>query len=67
MSYLVGLICHYVLDSNVHPYVFYKTGKFDKKMKSTYKYNTIHLFMETFIDNDMIKRREKVNPYKFDI
>lgn len=67
MSYLVGLICHYVLDSNVHPYVFYKTGKFDKKMKSTYKYNNIHLFMETFIDNDMIKRREKVNPYKFDI
>ena len=23
--------------------------------------------METFIDNDMIKRREKINPYKFDI
>lgn len=66
-SFLVGSICHYVLDSTIHPYIFYKTGCFDKKKKSTYKYNNVHTFMETFLDNDMIKRREDINPYKFRI
>jgi len=64
-SYMAGMICHYVLDSNIHPYIIYKTGMFDKKKKCTYKYNHVHEFMETFIDNDMVKRREKSNPYKF--
>lgn len=64
-SYLAGMICHYVLDSNVHPFVIYKTGKFDKNNKNTYKYNNVHEFMEIFIDNDMIKRRENINPYTF--
>lgn len=66
-SFLAGFICHYVLDSTVHPYVIYKTGLFDRKKPSTYRYNNIHAFMEVFIDNDMIMRREKTNPYKFPI
>lgn len=66
-SFLVGFICHYVLDSNLHPYIIYKTGIFDKKKPSTFKYNNVHTFMETFIDNDMIKRRENINPYKYKI
>jgi len=66
-SFLVGFICHYALDSTLHPFIIYKTGMFDKKKPSTYKYNKIHEFMEVFIDNDMVRRREKTNPYKFDI
>ena len=66
-SFLLGVICHFVLDSTFHPYIIYKTGAFDKNNKSTYKYNNIHAFMESFIDNDMIARREKINPYKFNI
>jgi hypothetical protein len=66
-SFLVGTICHYVLDSTVHPYIYYKTGYFNKNDKSTYKYNNVHAFMENFLDNDMIKRRESINPYKFNI
>lgn len=66
-SYLCGLICHYVLDSTIHPFVFYKTGKFEKGKPSTYKYNNVHSFMELFIDNDMVRRREKMNPYRFAI
>ena len=66
-SFIVGFIAHYILDSTVHPYVVYKTGMFNKKDKTTYKYNNIHYFMETFIDNDMIRRRENINPYKFKI
>lgn len=66
-SFLCGFICHYVLDSTIHPYVFYKTGKFEKDKPSTYKYNNLHLFMETYLDNYLIKEREKENPYTFSI
>ncbi len=65
-AFLVGFISHFCLDSNVHPYVYYKTGKMKKGVPSTYKYNNVHEFMEVFLDNDMIRRREKVNPYTFD-
>ena len=64
-SFIVGFISHYVLDSTIHPYIIYKTGMFNKKDKSTYKYNGIHHFMEVFLDNDLIQRRENTNPYKF--
>ena len=66
-SFLVGFICHYVLDSTVHPYVVYKTGCFQRGNPSTYKYNNVHAFMETFLDNDMVARRCKTNPYQFDL
>ena len=66
-SFLFGLICHYVLDSTLHPYIFYKTGVLKKGNPSTYKYNSLHHFMENFIDNDMISRRLNVNPYTFNI
>lgn len=66
-SFIVGFISHFVLDSTIHPYIIYKTGYFDKNNRNTYKYNGIHHFMETFLDNDLIIRREKTNPYKFKI
>ena len=66
-SFLVGFICHFILDATVHPYIIYKTGVFRKKKPNTYKYNNAHSFMETFLDNDMIRRRAKQNPYQFDI
>ena len=65
-TFLVGFICHYALDTTIHPYVIYKTGKFDKRYPETYKYNNVHAFMETYIDNDMVRRRLKCNPYFFD-
>lgn len=65
-SFLFGFICHYALDSTIHPYIIYKTGIFKKGKPSTYKYNNVHAFMETFIDNDMVRRRLKTNPYFFD-
>ena len=66
-SFLLGFICHYALDSTIHPYVFYKTGYYEKSDPNTYKYNNVHAFMETFLDNDMVSRRLKTDPYKFKI
>lgn len=66
-SFLVGFITHYVLDMIVHPFVFYKTGCFKKNVPSSYKYNGLHTFMETYIDNYLIKKRENINPYTFSV
>ena len=66
ISFLYGFICHYVLDSNIHPFVIYKTGLFDKKKKDTYKYNGCHAYMETYLDNIMLKNMNE-DPYSFKI
>ncbi|MDD3241313.1 MAG: zinc dependent phospholipase C family protein [Bacilli bacterium] len=65
MAYLYGLICHFVLDSTIHPYVVYKTGDFDKTNKKTYKYNQLHGELESFFDNYMVAYRENIIPWKF--
>ncbi len=65
MSFLYGMISHYVLDSTLHPYIFYKTGIMDKRNPNTYKYNSMHHILETNIDRYLIKNREKINPCKY--
>lgn len=57
LAYIYGIICHYSLDTTLHPYIFYKTGLFDKTNKDTLKYNSLHNYMETYIDNIMIEKR----------
>lgn len=67
MAYLYGFIAHYVLDSTIHPYVFYKTGEWKKTDKESYKYQGLHHNMEVFLDNYLISKREqeKVHSFKF--
>ena len=66
-SYLYGHICHYILDSTCHPFIFYKTGVFKKKNKKTYKYNSLHADMEYYIDAYLIYQREKILPHKYKV
>ncbi len=42
-AYLCGYLCHYVLDSHTHPYIFYKTGFVRKNEAYTSKYTCYHL------------------------
>ena len=65
MAYLYGMLSHYILDSTMHPYIIYKTGNFDKKDKTTYKYNHLHNEMESYFDNYLLTIRKGSNPYKF--
>ena len=67
ISFLYGYIMHYALDTKVHPYVIYKGGIFDKKKKDTYKYNSKHSDIESYIDAYMINKNENINPRKFKI
>lgn len=50
LSYLYGSITHYVLDSTCHPFIFYKTGAYNKGDRSSKKYNGGHTMMEKNID-----------------
>lgn len=65
ISYLYGMLSHYVLDSTVHPFIIYKTGQFNKDDKNTYKYNHLHGEIESYLDNYMLRLREGINPNKF--
>jgi len=64
MAYLYGSVCHYVLDTIVHPYVFYKTGNFYYKNKKTKKYKGHHNYLEYMIDAIIYEERTNKNIYK---
>lgn len=60
-SYLYGIICHYILDTNMHPYIIYHTGIYNKNIKDTLKYNGKHQEMEYYLDCYMINKYENIN------
>jgi len=64
LAYLYGSICHYVIDSTVHPYVFYKTGNYIYKDKNTLKYKSGHGTLEYMIDSIMYQNRNNKDIYK---
>ena len=59
LTFLYGYIMHYALYTKVHPYVIHKAGIFNKKKKDTYKYNSKHSDIESYIDEYMINYHEK--------
>lgn len=66
LSFLYGFTAHYILDSTVHPYVIYKTGKFISNIKETHKYNAKHNELEVYLDKYLYEKREnkKIETYK---
>ncbi len=67
LSYLYGSISHYILDSTTHPFIFYYTGLFNRKDKTSYHYAYLHHEMEYYLDNYFILKREKVLPKDFKV
>lgn len=59
MGYLYGSICHYILDSTCHPFIFYYTGISKYK-----KYRGLHEKMEVNIDAQMFKKKTNKELYK---
>lgn len=49
LAYLYGYVCHYALDTEAHPYVFYKTG-FARKGEKSSKFKIYHRKFEYAID-----------------
>lgn len=65
MAFLYGFLSHYVLDSTIHPFVYYKTGVFNINDPKSYKYRGKHHLMELYLDKYFIKLRKKTNPHKY--
>lgn len=53
--YLLGYLCHYAADRIAHPYVFYRSGIYQKGRKETYKFRRYHKIIELAIDSQMAK------------
>lgn len=64
LAYLYGSICHYVLDSTVHPFIYYYGGKYDKNDKKAKKYLGKHDYIESMIDAILAKERMMKPIYK---
>ncbi len=60
-AYLCGSINHYILDSTVHPFVFYKTGVYNPKDKDSFKYNGMHGVLEFNLDAYIYKETNNRN------
>lgn len=67
LAYLYGSICHYVLDSTIHPYVYYKTGVYHKNDKLSKKYKGKHDYFEYMIDAILYKERNSKPIYKVNL
>ncbi|WP_315120303.1 zinc dependent phospholipase C family protein [uncultured Clostridium sp.] len=67
-AYICGYACHYSLDSNTHPYIFYRTGFIRPNEPYNPKYTCYHRDFETTLDFIMLdrlwhKKPSQINPY----
>ncbi len=61
-SYVSGFIGHYILDTQMHPYVYYMTGSGDALKKKGY---ASHIALESDIDAALLMRYAKCLPSQF--
>lgn len=67
LAYLYGNITHYVLDSTIHPLVYYQTGRYIKGRSDRKIYKGKHSIMELTIDEYMIAIRNNIKNHKFKV
>lgn len=63
-SYLAGYVCHYALDQIAHPYIFYRTGKYDGT-EATRVLRGDHTRLERAIDFYYIRHKYHMTPGRF--
>ncbi|MDF2594356.1 MAG: hypothetical protein K0R69_697 [Clostridia bacterium] len=66
LSYLSGFICHYILDSMAHPYIFYLGGRYDETA-DTIKYKTLHKKIELAIDYLLLEQKFGLKAHQFKV
>ncbi|MFA9397700.1 MAG: zinc dependent phospholipase C family protein, partial [Clostridiaceae bacterium] len=65
LAYLLGFLCHFALDSKVHPFIYYYSGVNDGKDEATKKYTYHHKRLEIILDAIMIERLQGKNAYSY--
>jgi hypothetical protein len=64
-AYLAGFMCHFALDRNAHPFVYYFAGKYDKTKPETYKLKGYHKGLEAAIDTLLLYEKRGFKSYKY--
>lgn len=67
MSYVSGLICHYVLDSMTHPYIFYLSGRYIPDIPESHVFKGLHKKIEVTIDALLLKAKFGLDAHKFKV
>ena len=67
LSYLSGFMCHYILDSMAHPYIFFLSGRYIPGLAETDKYKGLHKKIELAIDSILCDERFNVKSSSFKI
>ncbi len=67
LSYLSGFICHYILDSMAHPYIFYLGGRYLEDAPETKVYKGLHKKIELAIDSIICEEKLKIKGSKLKI
>lgn len=67
LSYICGFICHYILDSMAHPYVFYLGGRYLEDVPETHKYMGLHRKIELAIDSILCEERLSIKSSNFKV
>lgn len=65
--YLAGFMCHFALDRNAHPFIFYFTGEYDKDRVETHKYKGFHKRLEQAIDVILLWEKRSMEAYKYPV
>ena len=63
-AYICGFMGHYTLDTYCHPYVFCRTRHMENRHRSLYDFGR-HVFLETAMDQAMIRRYRNIRPSAF--
>ncbi|WP_069998938.1 zinc dependent phospholipase C family protein [Cellulosilyticum sp. I15G10I2] len=66
LSYLCGFMCHYILDSMAHPYIFYLGGRYEDT-PDTAIYKTLHKKIELAIDSLLLEQKFGLKAHRFKI
>ncbi|HEX3076373.1 MAG TPA: zinc dependent phospholipase C family protein [Lachnospiraceae bacterium] len=65
LSYLCGMLCHYTLDSKVHPYIYYRSG-YDPSIKGSNRDSfPMHSLLESTIDKILLYEKRRLQPSQF--
>lgn len=67
LSFLCGFICHYILDSMTHPYIFYLGGRYLEGVPETHKYMGLHRKIELAIDSILCEERFSIKSSQFKV
>lgn len=64
-SYYLGLVCHHALDVRTHPFIFYRSGFYDKDDPSTWPWKHHHKRYEIQLDMAYYALRTGEKAYHF--